>query len=210
MAGTLELSSTVTRMVDCDVAYIGICFFDEGENGGEVSENVMKECERFLACIGKLGFTPGDFRLEKDVVREPSYREEKNLKGERELLIRMPYNMGLINSIREILVEGKFKHRISVDGEISDPAQVRKMLMQEALRNSRMEAETLANEMGAKIKALVSIKDNGYPDDSVFDEKCEKELCRSKSCESRYEQSDDLSAMQVEKSLTMYFKWEME
>lgn len=156
----IKVLGVAEREVECDVMRIRLTFECVGKNQKDTISQVMKECESFLEFIKGQKI---DIRLYDDSVKEVSLKENvKGYKTEKTLVIKGKYDGTLINVIHEICLRKGFTVSMDVDMGISKEKEVvsRKELLEEALRNSREEAELIMKTEGKTKLELSSVDRN--------------------------------------------------
>ena len=174
-----------------------------------MSEIVTKECERFLNEIEILDIRSKDVCIQDDSVDESNYYSDKDkIDANRQLKIIMPLNMNVINCLRDILQNGKYNFRFTLVQKISNEEQIHAELIEEALLNSKREAEKLAESMGMRIDSMKSAEETS----GKWNITGERERgILSLSCvhkeESPFSKSDELGARIINKEAEIVVKW---
>lgn len=194
------------REVECDIANIDITFRSTGKNAHEVSGKVMNQCDSFLEMMIKAGMKTESFSLEDDSVDESSYDDSYKVCAERSITLRIPFDMKEINFIQSTLQSGKFDYELSVDGDLSNKLEIRSELSKEALKNSRQEAEQIAEVLGLKVKGVESISQNGWEEDEA-DFIREKEVCFERATP---RPSDNIGSKKIIEKVSLKIKWILE
>ena len=73
------------------------------------------------------------------------------MNAKRRLEIRIPFNMSVINRIRQIVDENEYSIEFSLNYEMSNESEIREKLIKEALLDSKKKAEELAATLGLKV-----------------------------------------------------------
>ena len=73
------------------------------------------------------------------------------MNAKRRLEIRIPFNMSVINRIRQIVDENEYSIEFSLNYEMSNEYEIREELIKEALLDSKKKAEELAATLGLKV-----------------------------------------------------------
>lgn len=168
--GKIKINGDASRDVECDFMKVVMRFECIGKNNKEVQEQVLKECESFLEIIRGLGL---DTSLLDDSLEEITLRE--NVRGYKEIktiLIQGKYDATLINVIHEICIKKGFTVTIDVNMCVSNEREkeVRKELLEEALKKSKEAALQIMKAEGKKKMELVSV--NKYDRSSLFCRDC--------------------------------------
>ena len=208
-----EIEGVAKRKVECDVAIIDIKFRAISKSPQEVSQKVMVECERFLREIGKAGLKTEHVRYEGDDIGIRTHQDVETYYGVRKVSIRIPFEMRRINAIHKILRRGKFDYEMSVDGDVSNMQELKTELSKEALKNSRYDAEQLAEVLGIKVKGVESIRKDRWRDEQSigFDGVNFSDLFGDffkDGTEKR--ESDYLAAKTMEVSVQLKVSWNLE
>ncbi len=204
-----EIEGFARREVECDIANVEITFRATGKNAYEVSGKVMDQCDSFLEMMDKAGMKIKEFSLGDDTVNESRYSDEYEVYAERSLNVRIPFDMKVINFIQSTLQSGKFDYELSVEGDLSNRAEIRSDLSKEAVKNSRQEAEQLAEVLGIKVKGVDSIRQDRWGDDDDMDYVCCEQVYYCKSFVGS-RPSDDIGAKKTEESMKLKIKWILE
>lgn len=163
--GKFEIEGYAKRKVRCDLAIVHISFRAIGKNPHELSKKVLNECDDFIKSVSKLGVTPKDIQLESDRTDTRSYDNGNVLETKREIIIRIPFNVKLLNRIQGALQKGKYDYTMYISGDISYHHQLLAELSQEALNNSKDIAEKLAASSDMKVKGIESIRKDYWDDE---------------------------------------------
>ncbi len=203
--GVFEIEGRARKMVECDVAKINIDFRAAGINPAEVSKKVLDECDRFLKELFKAGVKPEAVHLDEDSVETRTFRDNREICATRTIRLRMPFEMKYINGIQSILSKGGYRYLLSVNGENSKRDETHIELAKQAVRNSKEEAEQLAEVLGVKVQGIESIT---------------KDTCRGYGAGGDllgllgdFEEdrpSDNIGAKLVEESVELKVKWILE
>lgn len=194
------------REVECDIANIEITFRATGKNSHEVSGKVMGQCDSFLEMMIKAGIKAESFSFEDDSVDESSYDDSYKVCAERSVSLRIPFDMKKINFIQSTLKSGKFDYELSVDGDLSNKAEIRSELSKEALKNSRQEAEQIAEVLGIKVKGVEFISQIGWEEDEA-NCICEKEVCLERVTP---RPSNNIGSKKITENVNLKIKWILE
>ena len=205
-----EIEGVAKREVECDIADIGITFKASGDNSHEASQKVMDQCDSFIERICKAGMKAKDFSYDEDTVNESRYNNERRVYAERSINARIPFDMKNLNFIESILQEGKYDYELSVEGDLSNRAELRTELSKQALLNSKKEAEQLAEVLGIKVKGVDSIRQDRWGDREDTDYLCGEELTLCSPMCAPPRASDDIGSKKIEESVKLKIKWILE
>ena len=149
--GKFEIEGYAKRRVKCDLAIVHITFRAVGTRAHEQSKRVMDECDEFIKEISKLAIKPKDIEYADD-------------EAERRIIIRIPFDVRILNRIQSALQRGKYNYTMYVSGDISYRHQLLTELSQEALNNSKDIAEELATTSNKKVEGIESIRKDSWDD----------------------------------------------
>ena len=135
--GVIEISGKAEKFVNYDIAVISIAFFEDAKTSSSASKAVMKECEKFLEKLDKEGINIKDITLDNDSVSKEKYSDKQQVNASREVALRIPFNMEVINRIRQIADENEYSIEYDIDYELSNESQIREELLKEALLDSK-------------------------------------------------------------------------
>ena len=205
--GVFEISGSAERKMLCDTVNMTVTFKEETKNAYEVSSKVMSECERFLGELESARMDITKIRIREDSVDE-GY--EGNITGRRSVVIEFPFDMKMINTIRTMLQEGRYDHRIDISFDLSNIDEIHKELKREAILNSRKIAEDVAKTLGLTVKGTkngsIGVR---YLDDYGLGKYGGMKIPDFMKA-TRYEKSDQLEAKKTTESETVTLKWIIE
>ncbi len=216
--GEIKVTGNAERTVSCDVMKIRLSFYAKEKTTAEASERVMQECESFLAVLKKRGWDISRITLAEDEVREASpYGYDDVMPGQyqadRKLQIKTAYDAGRINELRSIANKMNYTVRFAVEYEVSNENAIRKELMEDALKNAKEEAETLAGAIGQRIAGLISAQKNRdyYSADDIDDVMCLAEDVDEEDEDGFeiYDHSNALASTEATLSEVIYTTWEI-
>lgn len=117
----------------------------------------MIQCEKFLQRLEEAGIDITMIRLQDDSVDQPSYRDEDHVKATRTLKFDSDAYADINNFILKVIQEEHIDADISTDYYLSNEGEIRKQLRAEALKDSRENAELLADAAGKTIVGIDTI-----------------------------------------------------
>lgn len=156
--GIFKIDGNAKKTVNYDVAVINIEFVATEKTSFTASAKVMEYCEMFLGEIEKAGMNPAIFTLEDDTVSEENYRDDDKIEATRNIQVKVPFKMEIINAIRDILDYEKYDFHFNLDYELSNEDELKDELLKEALLDSKKKAEQLAETLGMKVKGIESVE----------------------------------------------------
>ena len=152
--GKITVNGIAKKEFDCDIMIISLNFISRNQNTGNAIESSMSECDQFLEYLKKQGMNISDIRLNGNGVSKNNYSDKPHTKANREIKLRVPFNMKFLNGITEVIKEFKFDIDMGVSYELSDVKEIHNQLIKDAIDDSRKKAEMVAEAMG---KVLVGI-----------------------------------------------------
>ena len=163
--GKFEIEGYAKRKVKCDLAIVHITFKASGTRAHELSKKVMDECDNFIKEISKLGIKAKDIQYDEDRTDSRRYDNEIVYETERKIIIRLPFDVRMLNRIQGALQRGKYNFTMYVSGDISYRHQLLAELSQEALNNSKDIAEKLATSSNKSVEGIESIRKDYWDDE---------------------------------------------
>ena len=211
--GSFEIVGEVKREITYDIINIKIDFQAEADMASEASERAIKECERYLGELGSFGVDISEIRLYNDDVETANgYLDKaKKYKASRKIGIKTDFDMGIVNNLRLLLVEGKYQAEFDFSYSFSDIEKIRTEMLDEALQQAKNKAYDLAEKLGCKIEGIKNVVMGDKPEhlkedvmhfeDGVFDRMLEAPRYFSSGYSKR------LKAKSEEISEKVYTKW---
>ena len=150
----------------------------------EASRASTKQCEQLLKELKELGIDPSEIEISWDSIEKRSSYNSNEISYESKkcLDLRIPADMKLINSIRDIIETGFEDVSFGTRFAVSNEAELKRDLLKEAISDSRSKAKLLADSMDLKIVGIDSANLSG--DDDVYDltDEEQADLVRYKRC----------------------------
>ena len=202
-----RIKGQAQKTVRYDRAEVRITFVSLNKNSYEASQKVMSDCEKFLEDVKNLGISAEQFTLDYDR-NDMSYGDEDEFSANRSIKIRIPFNMELINQIRELLDEGKYSFRFDLNYELSNREEIHCQLLADALKDSKRTAELLAQTMDMKVIRIESVNVDDIETGMINDMEYERYTlcCRTSS----YTESNNLKAGETAEYESIDVKWVIE
>lgn len=155
------------RKFDPDQCDISLDISISSKASGEASQEASNQCERILDKLNKLGIDSSEIEIKRDSIEKRSNNSGDYYEAQKKLLIRLPADMHIINSVRDV-IEIDFKNvSFSVSFQLSKSEELRRILLNEAIDDSKLKATILAEKMGHKIVGIDSANVSGT--DDVYD-----------------------------------------
>lgn len=156
-SGKVYVKGKAAGKYTCDMVAIKITFYSSSVSASKASEAVMIQCEKFLQRLEEAGIDITMIRLQDDSVDQPSYRDEDHVKATRTLKFDSDAHADINNFILKVIQEEHIDADISTDYYLSNEGEIRKQLRAEALKDSRENAELLADAAGKTIVGIDTI-----------------------------------------------------
>lgn len=159
--GKITVIGHAEREVSYDQVTVTISFKANEKNATRASEAVIRQCEAFLASLKKKGIAVNQIHLGEDSIEE-SYRtrDEGTIVATRSIKMDIPYNMDFMNYLLKLIQEQDSDVVYKTSYRLSDEKKIHDELMQEAMRDSKAKAESLAEALGQKVIGLKSASNN--------------------------------------------------
>lgn len=85
------------------------------------------------------------------------YDEKLEINAEREIELRMPFDMNTLNRLTEIIKEKSLKVDMDISLKLSNMLELHEQLLKEAVLDSKKKAEMLASAMGQKVIGIETL-----------------------------------------------------
>lgn len=209
--GKFEIEGYAKRRVKCDLAIVHITFRAVGTRAHEQSKRVMDECDEFINEISKLAIKPKDIEYVDDRTETSRYDKETVYEAERRIIIRIPFDVRILNRIQSALQRGKYNYTMYVSGDISYRHQLLTELSQEALNNSKDIAEKLATTSNKRVEGIESIRKDSWDDcddrDSRAGDAGAGDILGLGDFYAESRPADDIDAKYIEEDVRLKITW---
>ena len=167
--GKILVVGRTEREYEPDYCKIRINIEVRGKTSGDVSKRSSELCEKILGEFQAIEINPENIKLSYDDIDTCSRYDSNEImyRSKKTLVIKIANNMVLVNTIRGIIEKGYDSITLDVLYGISDENIKYKELLREAINDSRLKAELLAESMGVKVVGIDNA--NLSDDDDVFD-----------------------------------------
>lgn len=212
--GKLKITGKATKEYAYDLITLQINFLAHENSVSKASKRVMNQCEKFLALLKEAGFDISKIQMNEDSVDQYYDADEDttNVNANREIIIQLPFDMVMVNTIRSILTENNFNVDIDTDNAFTNKEAIHNELMECAIKDSQDKANFIAKQMNKEIKGIdsIEIKDN-YEDELeyLFCQERERGF-ESKPYASKYQLSNLLKAPTTSLTETVEIVWMIE
>lgn len=153
--GKITINGYAEKKVNYDIAVLNITFVARDKNASKAMQEVKRQTEDFLKNLKGKNINISEINFEKDDISS-SYRSENELCAERELSMRIPYNMDFINYISNLIQDNNYDVSYDMNFELSERDNIHKELLKLAMQDARDKADVIAESMGQKVVALKS------------------------------------------------------
>ena len=218
--GKIEVSGSASKEIQYDRMCIKLEFRNEADTPSEASEKVMQECEDFLTVLKERGLDVSKIVLSEDSIsHNRTYTNEGDIISKsiavRSVEIFSEFNMKLINDIRAIIQKKRYQADLNVSFSPSKENEEHSMLLVEALKNAKAQAERMAQAIDQRVVGLISA-DKNMPKsvrDDIRDDivaSLGKYLCCQDPEFDSYENSDELKPATAVITETIYTVWKIQ
>ena len=112
--------------------------------------NQLPSADQFLEICKGLSIPVEIFTVER-IGSNKSYSQENTVSSSYKLKLKIPMNIGFANKLIEIIKENEFDASYDVDYFLSNKNQIHQELIQEAILNSKKEAEKISESIGMTV-----------------------------------------------------------
>lgn len=173
--GKLKVYGKARREFSCDIMFIKLTFGSWHKNISQAVETTLSQCDNFLELLQEKGIDVGNIHIKYSSISQDRDDDgEIEVKSDREIELRLPYDMKFLNRLSEIIGKCSFDVEMDVSFKLSNMIEVHNQLIKEAVIDSRKKAEMIAETMGQKVVGIEELSlDDRY---NNFDSE-EKEYC---------------------------------
>lgn len=177
--GKLTIRGTAFKEYEYDQVRLTFGFEVHETTTEKALKKVLNQCESFLAYLENHGVDLKTVHIGDNDVYQTYHDGKMRVKAERELVLRLPFNMTSINAMLLEIQSRNFNVDIHTSYELSNPSEVENELLRLAVADSRKKAEMIAGSINQKITGIKSIRIEGdeEPDKIIralrMDEKCD-------------------------------------
>ena len=142
--GVIKTKGKAEHSYECDQMTVTIRFQERGEEAARISKSVMDSCEKFVAELLEFSkLTVKEIHIDEDDVSEQRYTNETANFAKRTICIKTPYDMKLVNLIRQHLNDGAYHHNILIQYDYSRVNELHAEMVKEALLEAKHQAEII-------------------------------------------------------------------
>lgn len=155
--GKLKIQGTAVKTYSYDEITLTVGFHTQAENSAAAMAEVLRECENFLSEVKKIGIDLKDVHLSDDRMNQ-DYDEGPSGEALREIELRLPFDLKLINTIFTIISEHHYHAELDTAYGLSKQHEIRNELIRMAIEDSRAKALCIAETVGQKITGIDSVE----------------------------------------------------
>lgn len=158
--GKLTVMGKAEKSYTCDMMIITLSFQAYEKNTSSAVEIVMSQCERFLEILEEQGFDISNIHIGDNGVqcRKDDDNGELVIEAEREIKLRLAFDMKVLNEITEIIAKNSNYVDMDVSFTLSTMAESHNQLIKEAVIDSQKKAEMIAETTGQKVIGIDTMK----------------------------------------------------
>lgn len=172
--GKLTITGKAKREVAYDALTLRVRFNTHADAAAKALKTVMEQSEEFLKILQSAGILMESIMLGDSSVDQDYDDDKLDAYASREFKIRMPFDMPFINSIMKLISDKGYAVDVDFDYYITNALEIHESLLQEALAESKKNAEAIAVTMGQKITGIDTLEYGRYGGD-VHYLSCEQE-----------------------------------
>ena len=155
--GKLKVVGKARKEFTCDIMYIKLSFKAWGDDTSQAIETSMSQCDMFLDILEQQGIELNMIHMSSADVSQDMYDDKLEISAEREIELRMPFDMNVINRLSEIIKENSLKVDMDISFKLTNMLEVHEQLLKEAVLDSKKKAEMLASAMGQKVVGIETL-----------------------------------------------------
>lgn len=152
--GKLRVVGKARREYTCDIMYIKLSFKAWADDTAQAIETSMSQCDMFLEILEQQGIDINMIHMSNADVSQEMYDEKHEISAEREIELRLPFDMNVINRLSEIIKENNLKVDMDISFKLTNMLALHEQLLKEAVLDSKKKAEMLAAAMGQKVVGI--------------------------------------------------------
>ncbi|MBQ1516653.1 MAG: SIMPL domain-containing protein, partial [Clostridia bacterium] len=149
--GKLSVPGKACKEIACDIMHIKICFKSIGDSTSKLLEKSMSQCDLFLEILEQKGININTIHFSRTEISHDVYADNSEITADREIELRLPFDMNTLNCITEIIKEKDFTVELDVSFVYSNIIELHDQLIKEAVLDSKKKAEMIAEAMEQKV-----------------------------------------------------------
>lgn len=155
--GKLKVVGKARKEFTCDIMYIKLSFKAWEEDTSKAIETSMSQCDMFLGILEEQGIDITMIHMSNADVSQDMYDKKLEISAEREIELRMPFDMNTLNRLTEIIKENSLKVDMDISFKLSNMLELHEQLLKEAVLDSKKKAEMIASAMGQKVIGIETL-----------------------------------------------------
>ena len=155
--GKLTIEGKASKEYAYDLMEISMIFYARETVVAQAVKKVMEQAEKFLEKLDKVGIHPESLQIGDDSISRDSYSGKEVVRAERELKLKIPFDMDFANYIRYLIGELRVNVNLQVQYSFLNPEKIHKELIQLALEDSKAKAQCVAQMMEQKVVGIDSV-----------------------------------------------------
>lgn len=172
--GKLTITGKAKREVAYDTAILSVRFNTHSDTSAEALKTITKQSEEFLNILNDSGISAESIQLGDSHVDQDYDDGKLDAYASKEFKINMLIDMPFINSILELISDKGYAVDVDFEYHVTNEAAIHEELLQEALAQSKKNAEAIAATMNQKIIGIDTLEYGRYGGD-VHYLSCEQE-----------------------------------
>ena len=158
--GRLVTKGKGRKKYEAEIMVISVSFQKKGLDTKYILEKVQEQCEMFLKELNDIGISPEQIRFEDKGIKK-KYGEDENT-IERKIVIRTKIDVKLCTYICSLIRKYSSDIIYEILYEIEDEETKSQELLKLAVKDSRRQAEIIAESIGKVVKGIESVNDEVY------------------------------------------------
>lgn len=158
--GKLVTKGFVEKEYEAEIMELRVSFQKTGSSSQYILAGVQNLCESFLKELLYIGIEPEKVRMIDEGISE-DYNSE-NLRAKRSIVIETDINIELCTCLFSIIKKYESVIIYKMSYKLKDDAEKDKELLQEAVDDSRKQAEIIALSLGKTVVGVLSVNDEKY------------------------------------------------
>ena len=135
--GKLAITGKAEREVAYDAVELSISFCVYADTSSEALDKIMSQCEDLLEAITAFGVEPSEIRVDENSLDKRYNDGDAYYSATRELKVRMPFNMPVINALTEMIQKKNYDVEYSCDYHLTSKSALHEELLKEAVIASK-------------------------------------------------------------------------
>ena len=182
----LRVRGRSEREFSADICKVCLTVQETKKTSSKASISVSSQIEELLEKLLKIGIEPNEVELSSDSLQECSRydSEEEQYKSVRSLSFSVPADVKIVNRIRDVVEDGFDNVSMNTEYLLSDEKKHQKEVLMQAVQDSRLMAEAIAEADGKHIKGIKAADLNGDDWEDLYEANEPSKIVRYKKAES--------------------------